>query len=126
MEMNGIKPVSGYVDPATMGENPNLEPAPIGPQPNPMEKEAAKQAEAAKDSLQEKEKLQDALDKVNKTAVIFDRSLRFQIHDKMHEAMVAVVDMKTDKVIREIPSKEVLDFVSKMQDYLGLIFDKKA
>ena len=40
--------------------------------------------------------------------------------------MVSVIDMNNDKVIREIPSEEVLDFVSKSRDYLGMIFDKKA
>ena len=123
MEINGMKPITGTVDPTA---NPNLEAPPIGPQPNPMEKEAAKQAEEVKDPLQKKEELRDAVEKVNKTAVTFDRSLRFQINDKVNMTTVSVIDVNTDTVIREIPSKEVLDFVSKMQDYLGLIFDKKA
>lgn len=72
------------------------------------------------------DKVQEAVDKLNKTAVIFDRSLRFQVHDKTHRTMVSVVDMANEKVIRQIPSEEVLDLVAKMDDYLGLIFDKKA
>lgn len=72
------------------------------------------------------EKLQEAVDKINKTAVIFDRSLRFQIHEKTHRTMVSVIDIVKDKVIREIPPKEVLDLLAKMQDYIGLIFDKKV
>jgi flagellar protein FlaG len=72
------------------------------------------------------EKISEAVDKLNKTAVIFDRSLRFQVHDKTHRTMVSVVDITSDKVIRQIPSEEVLDLVAKMDDYLGLIFDKKA
>lgn len=77
-------------------------------------------------SQKNEDKVQEAVDKLNKTAVIFDRSLRFQIHDKTHRTMVSVVDLASEKVIRQIPSEEVLNLVAKMDDYLGLIFDKKA
>jgi uncharacterized FlaG/YvyC family protein len=40
--------------------------------------------------------------------------------------MVSVVDTSNDKVIRQYPSEEVLDMVAKMENYLGIIFDKKA
>ena len=83
--------------------------------------------EAAKENKEKsEEELKEAVDKLNKTAVIFDRSLRFQVHDKTHRTMVSVVDIVQDKVIRQIPTEEVLDLVAKMDDYLGLIFDKKA
>lgn len=87
----------------------------------------AKALEAAKENKEKSEEdLREAVDKLNKTAVIFDRSLRFQVHDKTHRTMVSVVDIVADKVIRQIPTEEVLDLVAKMDDYLGLIFDKKA
>ena len=87
----------------------------------------ARQMETRAESQQKSEEdLQEAVDKLNKTAVIFDRSLRFQVHDKTHRTMVSVVDISNDKVIRQIPNEEVLDLVAKMDDYLGLIFDKKA
>ncbi|HMM61821.1 MAG TPA: flagellar protein FlaG, partial [Candidatus Rifleibacterium sp.] len=86
-----------------------------------------KAMKAAKETKEKnEEELRDAVDKLNKTAVIFDRSLRFQVHDKTHRTMVSVVDIVQDKVIRQIPTEEVLDLVAKMDDYLGLIFDKKA
>ncbi len=89
--------------------------------------EPANALEAAKENKEKsEEELKEAVDKLNKTAVIFDRSLRFQIHDKTHRTMVSVVDIVQDKVIRQIPNEEVLDLVAKMDDYLGMIFDKKA
>jgi len=89
--------------------------------------EPANALEAAEQNKQKTEEdLKEAVDKLNKTAVIFDRSLRFQIHDKTHRTMVSVVDIVQDKVIRQIPNEEVLDLVAKMDDYLGMIFDKKA
>lgn len=87
----------------------------------------AKSLEPQNDTPEKKEEnVREAVDKLNKTAVIFDRSLRFQVHDKTHRTMVSVVDITNDKVIRQIPTEEVLDLVAKMDDYLGLIFDKKA
>jgi flagellar protein FlaG len=85
------------------------------------------QLESPKENREKsEEELREAVDKLNKTAVIFDRSLRFQIHDATHRTMVSVVDITKDKVIRQIPNEEVLDLVAKMEDYMGLIFDKKA
>ncbi len=89
--------------------------------------EASNALEVAEQNKEKsEEELKEAVDKLNKTAVIFDRSLRFQIHDKTHRTMVSVVDIVQDKVIRQIPNEEVLDLVAKMDDYLGMIFDKKA
>lgn len=72
------------------------------------------------------EDLKAVMDKMNQTAQIFDRSLKFQIHEETNTMMVAVVDTNSNKVIREIPPKEILDMFARMQDYLGLIFDKKV
>lgn len=84
-------------------------------------------AESQQENTKEnEEKLKEAVDKLNKAAVIFDRSLRFKVHEETHRTMVSVVDIVKDKVIRQIPNEEVLDLVAKMQDYIGLIFDKKA
>ncbi len=94
--------------------------------PQPMEQQANKAAQEQQDPRKQQEAVEEAVEKMNQTAIIFDRSLRFQIHDKTKSTMVAVVDSLTDRVIREIPSKEILDLFSKMQDYLGMIFDKKA
>lgn len=77
-------------------------------------------------SKKNEEKVREAVDKINKAAVIFDRSLRFQVHEATHRTMVSVIDTLSDKVIRQIPTEEVLDLVAKMNDYIGLIFDKKA
>ena len=86
-----------------------------------------KSSENSSETQKKKEdNLGNAVDKLNKAAVVFDRSLKFQIHEKTHQTVVSVIDTATKKVIREIPSKEALDMVAKMEDYLGLIFDKKA
>ncbi len=125
MEIGNIKPI--------LEPQPNQTSATNGTRPgeNPVAEQTelpdGKAMKAAKETKEKnEEELREAVDKLNKTAVIFDRSLRFQVHDKTHRTMVSVVDIVQDKVIRQIPTEEVLDLVAKMDDYLGLIFDKKA
>ncbi len=122
MEIGSVKPIK-------LPQNPEVDfetTLPTSATPSPVEQEAVKNEQEQKDPEARKEKVEEAVDKLNQTAIIFDRSLKFQIHDGTKETMVSVIDKTTDKVIREIPSKEVLDLVSKMRDYLGMIFDKKA
>lgn len=118
MEISNIKP-TGAVDAPEVT-------LPTSVSPSPMEQEAAKVAREQQDPQKQKANLEEAVEKLNKTALIFDRSLKFQVHAGTKETMVSVIDTSTEKVIREIPSKEVLDMISKMKDYLGMIFDKKA
>lgn len=52
-------------------------------------------------------------------------SLKFKLHEELERYYVEVVDQDTQKVVREIPSKELLDMYAKMTDFLGLFIDKK-
>ena len=52
-------------------------------------------------------------------------SLKFQLHDKLEEYYVQVIDDQTKEVIREIPSEKMLDIHAAMKEYLGLMVDKK-
>jgi flagellar protein FlaG len=53
-------------------------------------------------------------------------NLNFAVYEASGEIMVTVVDQDTGKVIREIPAKEALDLAAKLQEVVGLIFDKEA
>lgn len=52
-------------------------------------------------------------------------SLKFKLHEELERYYVEVIDQDTQKVVREIPSKELLDMYAKMTDFLGLFIDKK-
>ncbi|UOY86937.1 flagellar protein FlaG [Bacillus glycinifermentans] len=52
--------------------------------------------------------------------------LQFELHEKLGEYYVKVVDDKTDEVIREIPPKQWLDFYAAMAEFMGLIVDKST
>lgn len=68
---------------------------------------------------------QKAIDKLNEFMEVHNNNLKFVYHDGLKEYYVKVVDSKTDEVIREIPSKEVLDAYYEMQKIIGNIVDEK-
>ena len=52
--------------------------------------------------------------------------LKFEFHEGAKEYYVTLIDNKSNEVIREIPSKKVLDMYAAMTEYLGLLVDKKV
>lgn len=52
-------------------------------------------------------------------------TLSFNLHDESNRFYVEVIDQNTNKVIRQIPEKELLDVYAKMTEFLGLFIDKK-
>ena len=66
-----------------------------------------------------------AMDLRNKMQVLHNVDLNFSIHEASGKIMVTVVNEDTGEVIREIPSRELLDLAAKLEEAIGLIFDKK-
>lgn len=68
---------------------------------------------------------QKAVDKLNEFMEVHNNNLKFVYHEGLKEYYVEVVDSKTDEVVREIPSKELLDAYYEMQKIIGNIVDEK-
>jgi flagellar protein FlaG len=62
---------------------------------------------------------------MNKFLETANTQLRFKFHEKLHEYYVTIVDSNTDEVIREIPSKKLLDIHAAMREFVGLLVDRK-
>ncbi len=58
--------------------------------------------------------------------VLSNVDLHFAVHKPSGQVMVTVTDEDTGKVIREIPSREMLNLASKLEEMMGLIFDRRA
>lgn len=67
-----------------------------------------------------------AMDLRNKMQALNNVDLNFSVHSASGKIMVTVVNEDTGKVIREIPSRELLDLAAKLEEFIGLIFDKKV
>lgn len=68
-----------------------------------------------------------AIEKANKSFESFERRFEISVHDRLKNAiMIKVINSSNDEVIREIPSKKLLDMVANMLEVAGLLVDKKG
>ncbi|PLR73720.1 flagellar protein FlaG [Bacillus sp. UMB0728] len=72
-----------------------------------------------------KEKLDDIIDGMNEFLQPSNTSLKFELHEKLNEYYVTIVDDITHEVVKEIPSKKMLDMYAAMTEFVGLMVDKK-
>ena len=75
--------------------------------------------------LQTAQKIQRQVDHMNKLFEVNYTSVKFNVHEDTERLMIRVVDRKTEEIVREIPSEEFLDMVSRMVDYMGFMVDQK-
>lgn len=71
-------------------------------------------------------KIIQTIESANDEIQIYNRSLKFSIHEKTKEIMVKVIDTETEEVIREIPPEEILDMVAKLWELAGILVDEKV
>jgi flagellar protein FlaG len=71
------------------------------------------------------EKLREVVTGLNDFLNPTQTSLKFELHDKLNEYYVTIVDDATKEVVREIPSKKLLDMYATMTEIVGFIVDKK-
>ncbi len=62
----------------------------------------------------------------NKINQMQDIGVEFTRHKASGRMMVRVVEKGSNTLIREIPSEEFLDMVAKMDQMIGILFDKKV
>ncbi|MCZ8514888.1 flagellar protein FlaG [Paenibacillus filicis] len=89
-----------------------------GPQENPS-------GDIQQERTYTKNEINKELGHLNKWLESNSSHLHFVLHDKLNEYYVQVVDDKTNEVVREIPSKKVMDMVANLYEKLGIIVDKK-
>ncbi|WP_338471795.1 flagellar protein FlaG [Niallia sp. XMNu-256] len=73
----------------------------------------------------DKEKIQEVVKGINDFLSPINTSIKFVLHEKLNDYYIKVIDEKTNEVIKEIPSKKLLDMYANMMDYVGLLVDKK-
>lgn len=76
-------------------------------------------------NLLSKEKLNEVVESMNQFLQPTHTSLKFELHEKLDEYYVKIIDDETKEVIREIPSKKILDMYAAMTEFMGLVVDKK-
>ncbi|NGQ95644.1 flagellar protein FlaG [Brevibacillus sp. SYP-B805] len=73
-----------------------------------------------------KEEIAKELQHLNKWLESKSSHLKFVLHDELNKYYVQVIDDNTNEVIKEIPSKKIMDIIANFYEKLGLIVDKKV
>lgn len=72
-----------------------------------------------------KEAVEEVIESLNDFLKPSHTSIKFKLHEKLHEYYITVVDDNTNEVVKEIPAKKLLDTYAAMAEHLGLLFDRK-
>lgn len=73
----------------------------------------------------ERKDLEALMNSLNEFIQPAHTSIKFELHDKLEEYYVKVINDDTKEVIREIPSKKMLNIYAAMKEFLGLMVDEK-
>ena len=87
-------------------------------QQHPHQEEQAKTEKKSDVSQALLDKLQQNISKMHNIG------LQFSKHEATGRNIIKVINRDTKEVIREIPSEKVLDMAAKMDEMLGILFDK--
>ena len=72
------------------------------------------------------EKINRIAEAMNSYVQSVQRDLSIRVHEETGEIIVRVTSQESGKVIREIPSKELLDLAARVEEMAGTLFDEKV
>jgi flagellar protein FlaG len=72
-----------------------------------------------------KERIDEAINELNHHLGIFNSRLSFSFDEEQKMTIIKIQDRETGEVIRQIPSEEMLNSLSKISSIAGLLFDQK-
>ena len=55
-----------------------------------------------------------------------NREIQFSVHKETNQTIVKVVDRETDKVIRQLPSEEILKIAESLENFSGMLLKEQA
>jgi flagellar protein FlaG len=60
---------------------------------------------------------------IERISLAFNKKLKFEVDHTDHDVTIKVIDPETDKVIKELPPKELERLRDQIRDALGVLFD---
>lgn len=89
-------------------------------------REETAQYQDKEDKKQLENELRELSKKLNDEMKRIDTDIKFSYEENIPGLMVTVKEANTDKVIREIPSKEAIELMTRMREVIGVIFNKQG
>lgn len=75
---------------------------------------------------QEQENTVDLVEKLRSQMQHIQRDLSFSIDDSSGDVVVRVIDGESGKIVRQIPSEEILRLTERLDEMRSLLFEGKA
>ena len=93
--------------------------------PQNVVKEIQKEVSSNEVKINSKEQMQELVDKLNKAMGPISTNISFSV-DQDDIFYVSVKESASDRLIRRFPAEQAADFLPKMQEVTGLLFDIKG
>jgi flagellar protein FlaG len=110
--------------PEQSDSNPNVLEKSISPAEQAAEVKQTAEETRTGETQQVTEEMLNELERDIET--IHSIGLRFSKHDESGRTMIKVMDKQNEELIREIPSEEVLNLAAKIDEMIGILFDRKV
>jgi flagellar protein FlaG len=81
---------------------------------------------SAAGSNKESSDIRSTMEDLEHLSLVFKRKLKFHVDQESREIIVKVIDSETDKVIRELPPKELQRLHSSLKEAIGFLFDEQV
>jgi len=91
-----------------------------------VKKEEILKVEASKDKEEIKQEITELAAKLNDEIAPLSNDIRFGFSDEIGQMMVNIVDVNTGEVVRQFPTEEAIEIMTKMKELIGMLFDKKG
>ena len=117
------------VPPPSLGSYDDaIAPPAVGPTPAPSALSRVRSVVGREvDRTFTEQDVRDAAVKMNDVAEAIQANIRYRVHERSDTLQVQIVDINdNNRVIREVPSTEMLNVLARTHEALGLIFDENA
>jgi len=84
-----------------------------------------KEVTQSSQKIDSKEKVQDLVKQLNDAMAPMNTNIKFCV-DSQDVFFVSVIESETSKMIRRFPAEQAADFIPKMQEVTGILFDTKG
>ncbi|WP_051229295.1 flagellar protein FlaG [Paludibacterium yongneupense] len=84
------------------------------------------QAQQIGNAKPSKRDVQDAIDQLNKAATLYDSQLQFSVDKDTDIQVIKVIDKQSQKIIRQIPSEDIVRIAKAIDDFKGMLLKDQA
>lgn len=88
-------------------------------------KEMQKENSNSSQKINSKEQVQDLVEQLNRALAPMSTNIKFGV-DSQDIFFVSVIESETSKMIRRFPAEQAADFLPKMREVTGILFDSKG